>query len=153
MSTMPSKEQLIADVENTVKETLAYFEGHGQSTKARVDRWGSWDILAHFIYYHHATAWGIASAATGGPPWPLPMNADGINAVTLTLHQGESFPQLIAQLRFAQEHLLRAGRSAQDLDAPAFRSAEGNLVSVRQRLETIARHWRGHLDALKAAGG
>jgi hypothetical protein len=87
----------------------------------------------------------------GGPPWQLSGTADQINDACLALHQGESFDELIARLRRATERLVRAAQSAQDLDAAAFRAPDGRTVSIQQRLETIARHWRGHLQALQAA--
>lgn len=153
MTTQGTREELITALESAVQETLFYFQGQGQTTRARIDQWGAWEVLAHFPYWHYATAWGINSSAAGGPPWQLSGTADQVNAACLPLHQGESFSQLIGQLQQAQERLIRAARSAQDLEAPAFRSVDGRLVTVGQRLETIARHWRSHLEALKAAGG
>ena len=152
MATQQVKEELITALASAVGETLSYFEGAGQSTGARVDRWGAWDILAHFSYYHYAAAWGIVSASAGGPPWQMSGDPDQRNQVCLQLHEGESFAQLIGQLRQAQERLVRATRNTRDLDAPAFLNAEGNLVSVRQLLVIFARHWRGHLQALREAG-
>ena len=153
MATAPSKEALIAAVEAAVGETLAYFDGPGQRSTAMVGDWGAWDILAHLWYFHYATTWGIRSSMVGGPAWKLPGTADEINAACLPLHRGESFDQLIAELRLAQERLLRAAREAADLDAPAFERTDGTTVSIRERLETIARHWNGHLRALQEAGG
>ena len=149
----PSKEELVAALEEAVSDTLAYFERTGQTTTARIDRWGAWEVLAHFPYWHYATTWGIISAATGGPPWQLPGTADEINAACLTLHQADGFPDLIHQLRRSQERLVRAAADTEDLDAPVFRMPDGRLVSVRQRLETIARHWRTHLRELQESGG
>jgi hypothetical protein len=153
MSTGNSRDELIAALESSVRDTLAYFEGPGLGNPARIDRWGSWEVLAHFPYWHYATTWGIESAATGGPPWLLSGTADQINDACLALHAGERFDDLSTQLRLAQTRLLRAARQAEDLDAPAFRRPDGQMVTVRQRLETIARHWRGHLDALVQADG
>lgn len=151
MTQQQSKAQLIQALEDAVNETLAYFEGPGQMTKARVGEWGSWEVLAHLPYWHYATTWGIHSTAKGGPPWKLSGSADHINDACLPLHRGESFAQLIAQLRVAQERLLRAAQSSPDLDAPAFERTGGGAISVRQRLETIARHWANHLQALREA--
>ncbi|MBI2886560.1 MAG: hypothetical protein HYY02_05070 [Chloroflexi bacterium] len=151
MTTAASKEELIGALERSVSEVLAYYDGPGQATKARIDRWGAWDVLAHFLYWHYATTWGIQSAAVGGPPWKLSGSADQINEACLPMHQGESFEQLLGQLRRAQERLLRAARSAPSLQAPAFARPDGGAVTIGQRLETIARHWAGHLQALKEA--
>lgn len=151
MTNQADNDALIADLERTVQETLAYFEGEGRAGMARIDQWGAQEVLAHFAYWHHATAWGIASAARGGPPWQLSASADETNAADLAVHAGESFDDLLGQLRAAQSRLVRVARAAPDLDAPAFRMLDGRTVSSRQRLETIARHWRGHLELLQGA--
>src|SRR3989449_10290512 len=52
MTTPPSKDVLLAGLDKVVRETLAYFEGPGRATKARVDRWQARDVLMHFIYFH-----------------------------------------------------------------------------------------------------
>ena len=152
MSTDTPHDELIAALESAVRDTLAYFEGPGEGNPARIDQWGAWEVLAHFPYWHYATAWGIESAAAGGPPWLLSGTADQINDACLALHAGETFADLAAQLRQSQSRLVRAARRAANLDAPAFRMTDGRVVTVRGRLETIARHWRGHLDALVQAG-
>jgi hypothetical protein len=146
-----TKDSLIAALDRSVDETLSYFEGPGQTSRARVDRWGAWEVLAHFPYWHFATAWGILSASAGGPPWQLSGNADETNVACLALREGESFTELTAELRRAQQRLARAAQACDKLDAPAFRMADGRLVSGAQRLETIARHWSGHLQALRDA--
>src|SRR5438034_4477809 len=81
MSTMPRTEVPLANLDKVVQETLAYFEGPGRATNARVDRWQARDVLMHFIYFHDATAWGIQSVALGGPPWPVPADSDTVNEV------------------------------------------------------------------------
>ena len=47
MTTPPAKEALLATLDRTVQETLAYFEGAGRTTDARVDRWQARDVLMH----------------------------------------------------------------------------------------------------------
>jgi len=149
MTAASTKDSLIGELSAAVAETLTYFEGPGQASKARIGDWGASEILAHFAYWHYATGWGIRSAALGGPPWQLSGSADETNAAALALMAGDSFASMIAVLRGAHERLLRAARDAADLDATAFRMADGREVSIAQRLELIARHWRGHLDALR----
>jgi hypothetical protein len=146
-----ARAELIGAVQRAVDETLAYFEGAGRGNPARIDRWGAWEVLAHFPYWHEATAWGIRSGALGGPPWLLSGSADEINDACLALREGESFDDLVRQLREATRRLVRAAEAATDLEAPAFATRDGRTVSVRARLETIARHWRSHLQALKDA--
>jgi hypothetical protein len=151
MTTPSPKEALAAELDRVVRETLAYFDGAGRVTAARVDRWHARDVLMHFIYFHDATAWGLQSAAVGGPPWPLPTDADGINEVCRRLHAHESFDELLTQLRQAHARLVHAARNASDIDKPCFRRPNGELVSGRQRLEVLARHWAEHVRELQAA--
>jgi hypothetical protein len=151
MTTPASKDQLIADLDRVVQETLAYFAGPGRTTTARVDRWRAKDVLQHFLYFHDATAWGIQSVATGGPPWTLPADADTINEVSRQLHEPEGVDDLLAQLRLAHGRLMRAARAAPDLDVACFKRANGEVMTVRQRLELLARHWAEHVRELREA--
>ena len=142
---------LVAELDRVVGETLAYFDGPGRRTEARVDRWQARDIMMHFIYFHDATAWGIESAAQGGPPWPVPGDADTVNEVCRRLHEHESFDELLAELRQAHNRLMRAAGKAPDLERPCFRRANGEVMTGRQRLELLARHWTEHVKELQAA--
>ncbi len=151
MATLPPDDALLADLDKVVRDTLAYFEGPGRASKARVDRWQARDVLMHFIYFHDATAWGIQSVATGGPPWPVPGDSDTVNEVCRRLHAHESFDELLVQVRLAHARLLRAARGAPDLDTPCFRRANGDTMTGRQRLELLARHWAEHVQELRAA--
>ena len=151
MTTLPSKD-LLATLDKVVQDTLAYFQGPGRATRARVDRWQARDVLMHFIYFHDATAWGIQSVALGGPPWPVPTDADRVNEVCRRLHEHESFDELLTQVGQAHARLMGAARNAPDLDTPCFRRANGELLTGRQRLEALARHWAEHVRELQAAG-
>src|SRR2546426_763869 len=121
MSTVPAKDVLLANLDKVAQETFSYFDGPGRSTTARVDRWQARDILMHFIYFHDATAWGIQSAATGGPPWPLPADADTINEIWRQLREHETFDEILTQLKQAHARLMRVARNASDLDKPCFK--------------------------------
>jgi hypothetical protein len=150
MTTGGQDDAAIAGLDRVARETFDYFAGPGRRTDARVDRWQARDVLMHFIYFHDATAWGIQSAAQGGPPWPVPADADTVNEVCRRLHEHESFDELLTQLRLAHGRLTRAARGA-DLDRPCFRRATGETMTGRQRLELLARHWTEHINELKAA--
>jgi len=152
MTALPSKDVLLANLDSVVQDTLAYFDGPGRVTDARVDQWQARDVLMHFIYFHDATAWGIQSAAVGGPPWPVPADSDTVNDVCRRLHQHESFDELLAQLRQAHARLVRAARSAPDLDRPCFQRSTGDLMTGGQRLDLLARHWAEHVQQLQRAG-
>jgi hypothetical protein len=147
----PSSDALLANLDRAVQDALAYFEGPGRTSAVRVDRWQARDVLQHFLYFHDATAWGIQSAALGGPPWPVPGDSDHVNEVCRRLHEAESVDDLLRQVRLAHGRLMRAARGAPDLDVTCFRRASGETVSGRQRLEVLARHWAEHVQELQAA--
>jgi hypothetical protein len=151
MTTLPSKEALLADLDRTARDTLAYFEGPGRASHARVGDWQGRDVLMHFIYFHDATAWGIQSAAQGGPPWPVPADSDTVNEVCRRLHAHESFDELLAQVRQAHARLMGAAGASPDLDQPCFRRATGEVMTGRQRLALLARHWAEHVRELQQA--
>lgn len=151
MSGATERESLIRNLDRVVHEALAYFGSAGRTTTARVDRWHARDVLQHFIYFHDATAWGIESAASGGPVWPVPADSDTVNEVCRRLHEHESFDELLAQVRLAHARLLKAARNTPDLDRPCFQRASGEVMTGRQRLEALARHWREHVQELQAA--
>jgi hypothetical protein len=151
MTTLPPKEVLLANLDGVVQDALAYFEGPGRGTNARVGQWQARDVLMHFLYFHDATAWGIQSAALGGPPWPVPSDSDVVNDVCGHLHEHESVDELLTQARQAHVRLLRAAHNAPDLDQPCFRRVTGELMTGRQRLELLARHWAGHVAELRQA--
>ena len=146
-----SKDALLGNLDRVVQDTLGYFQGPGRTTTARVDRWQARDVLMHFLYFHDATAWGIQSVALGGPPWPVPADSDHVNEVCRRLHEHESFDELLTQVRQAHARLVHAVRNASDLDAPCFRRSTGEVMTGRQRLELLAKHWGEHVGELKAA--
>jgi hypothetical protein len=149
--TAANKDALVNALDQAVQDVLAYFDGEGRRSPARVDRWQARDVLQHFIYFHDATAWGIQSAALGGPLWPLPGDADIVNEVCRRLHEHESYDELLTQVRLAHGRLMKAARSSPDLHAPCFRRLNGETVTGAQRLEVLAKHWREHVAELKAA--
>jgi hypothetical protein len=151
MTTAASPEVLLTNLDNAVQGALAYFAGPGRTSAARVDRWQARDVLMHFIYFHDATAWGIQAAALGGPPWPVPADSDTVNEVCRRLHAHESVDELLAQVRQAHARLMSAARDAPDLDTPCFQRATGEVMTGRQRLELLARHWAEHIRELQEA--
>ena len=146
-----NKDALIKGLDDAVREVLGYFEGAGRTSKARVDKWQARDVLQHFLYFHEATAWGIQSAALGGPVWPVPGDSDIVNEVCRRLHEPESYDDLLAQIKLAHARLMHAARNSPDLDTPCFRRANGETATGAQRLELLAKHWREHVHELQHA--
>jgi len=67
------------------------------------------------------------------------------------LHEQESIDDLLTQLRLAHARLMRAARNAPDLDRGCFQRANGELMSGRQRLALLAKHWAEHVHELNDA--
>ena len=63
MSSSPSNDALLDELDRVVNDTLSYFDSAGRSTNARVDRWHARDVLMHFLYFHDATACGAHCSA------------------------------------------------------------------------------------------
>jgi hypothetical protein len=145
------RDALIESLDDAVREVLAYFDGPGRTSSARVDQWQARDVLQHFIYFHDATAWGIQSVALGGPVWPVPGDSDIINEVCRRLHGHETYDELLTQIRLAHGRLMHAARNAPNLDAPCFKRANGETLTGTERLELLAKHWREHVHELEAA--
>lgn len=151
---MTSAEQqaALANFDRVIQDCLAYFDGPGATTAARMGEWEARDLLAHFYYWHYATAWGISSAMQGGPPWPVATQGpDGVNAAAVEALRDDDIPTMVEDLRRVQRRFMRVAALAPDWDAIAFRRAEGTNLSIAQRIEGIGNHWRNHLEELKAA--
>ena len=151
MTTAAEKNAVVDNLDRVAQQTFDYFTGPGRTTSARVDRWEARDVLMHFIYFHDATAWGIRSAAMGGPPWTVSADADTVNEVSRRLREHESLDELLGQLRQAHARLVRAARESPDLDATCFKRSTGETMTGRQRLELITKHWAEHVEALRDA--
>ena len=147
----PDKTALIETLDRAVRDVLAYFDGPGRTSAAKVDQWQARDVLQHFLYFHDATAWGIQSAALGGPVWPVPGDSDIVNEVGRRLHGHGSYDELLTQMRLAHGRLMHAARNAPDLDKPCFKRANGETLTGAQRLELLAKHWREHVHELQEA--
>jgi hypothetical protein len=78
------------------------------------------------------------------------IETDSMNAESVRLHQGESFADLVREARRLQTALTDAARLLGDLDTVILERPERS-ATARQRLETLARHWQGHVAALEGA--
>ena len=149
MSTAQELDELLSALDTTVEEVLAYFEGPGATSTARVGDWGPREVLCHFLFWHDATAQGMESASSGGGPVVLDAPTDELNGRVLAQHAGEGIPELVAQARSLHKRLVQAARQLPDLDVTVLQRAEGSLVTARSRVEIIARHWRSHAAELQ----
>ena len=147
---MTTGNHALTKLDDVVARTLAYFEGPGRTSEARIDKWEARDVLMHFIYFHEATAWGIQSVAVGGPFWAVPADWDTINEVCRILHEGEALDELLVQIRQAHARLHRAIANSPDLDQSCLQRPNGTLMTGVERIEAITEHWLEHLGELEA---
>lgn len=150
MTTNKEVDSLLAVLDKTVGEALAYFEGPGSQSKVRVGNWGDWEVLCHFVFWHEVTVEGMKSVARGGSPYRLDAGWDELNARTIAQHQGESFLKLTTRLRELHKELHRVVHSLPDLDTLVMIRADETTVSGRERLEMMNRHWVQHVAELQA---
>ena len=144
-------DNLLTGVQGVVDEGLMYFQGPGATSQARVDLWGPHEMLCHFLFWHEVTVLGMESVAAGGEPTKTDAPVDELNANVVSGRSGQGFSQLIQEARQLQERLEQASQALTDLDAVVTVRFDGTQLTARQRLETIAHHWREHLDQLQAA--
>jgi hypothetical protein len=147
---MAAGNNAVTKLDQVVARTLAYFEGPGRNSEARIDRWEARDVLMHFIYFHEATAWGIRSVGVGGPVWTVPADWDTINEICRIVHEGETLDELMGQVRQAHARLLRALANSPDLDRPCLQRPDGTLMTGNERVDAITEHWHEHLAELDA---
>ena len=149
MSTAQELDEMLSTLETIVNEALAYFEGPGATSTARVGDWGPREVLCHFLFWHEATAQGIESAISGGP-LVLDAPVDELNDQAVAQHAGEEMPQLVARARELQEQLVRAARRLSNLDVVVMQRPNNPPMTARQRLDRIAQHWQAHIAELQA---
>jgi hypothetical protein len=66
--------------------------------------------------------------------------------------RGQSLEELLTQVRWAHARLVHAARRSPSLDAVCFKRANGEIMMTgRQRLQLLAKHWTEHVGELKAA--
>ena len=142
---------LLIELQNTVDEALTYFQGPGASSNARIGEWGSWEVLAHFLFWHEMTAAGIESVLAGAGPVTITGETDTTNANSVDALKGKSFLELGAEARRLQKRLDAEVRKMTDVDAVVMIRPEApGGQTARQRLERLVRHWNGHTEELKA---
>ncbi len=146
-------DQPLIPVEEAVQRTLAYLEGPGATSTARIDRWGVWEIAAHLLHWHRATSEAALAVAKGEPPIRFTIPVDDINEEVVAKSAGLSLAQLVSELKGAHGTLVQAIRDLPDPDTALMLRHDGSAPTAKDRLRTIAHHWSEHLEELLAADG
>ncbi len=150
MVTKQRTEELIASLERSVEAGLAYFQGPGAASRARIGAWRPREVLAHLLFWHQATAEGMESVLAGGKPYRAYASVDEMNARAVGRTAAMSMQQLVDQVRHWQARLVAAARKLPDPSAIVLIRGDGTELSAERRLEIIAHHWDEHLKELQA---
>ena len=153
MAQSDTLDQLLVPAEEAVQRTLAYLEGPGATSTARIDRWGVWEIAAHLLHWHRVTAEAAIAVARGEPPSRFTSPVDDINEEVVAKSAGMTLAQLVSALKGAHGMLVQAMRDLPDPDAVLMLRHDGSSPTAKDRLRTIAHHWTEHLEELLAAEG
>ena len=153
MAQSDTLDQLLVPAEEAVQRTLAYLEGPGATSTARIDRWGVWEIAAHLLHWHRVTAEAALAVARGEPPSRFTSPVDDINEEVVAKSAGMNLAQLVSELKSAHGTLVQAIRDLPDPDAVLMLRHDGSSPTAKDRLRTIGHHWTEHLEELLAADG
>jgi hypothetical protein len=150
-------DSLIAALEQSVESGLAYFQGPGSQSKAKIGRYEPREFLCQLVWWHQATAEGMESVAAGGTPYRIYASVDEMNARAVARFAGKDVNQLgtygvslVDLARQWQARLVKAARALPDLNTTVLIMGDGSGRSAQQRLETIARHWNERVNELQA---
>ena len=152
MASNQQLEELIGAADSAVESGLTYFEGPGAESEVRVETWSPREVLCHMVYWHQATAEGIESVASGGPPYRIYASTDEMNARAVGRCSGKNVSQLSGEVRGFHERLVNGARSMSDPDATVLIRGDGAETSAVQRLQRILEHWNGHVKQLQELG-
>jgi hypothetical protein len=151
MATSGQLDQLITALESSVRNGLAYFEGPGRTSAAKIGRWHAREVLCHLVWWHQATVEGIESVASGGAPYHIYASTDEMNARAVGRLSGQEMPKMADMVRQWQARLIAAVRTLPDPNVTVLIRGDGTELSAKQRLETIAHHWDEHVKELQSA--
>ncbi len=150
MVTEQRTEELIAALDKSVEAGLAYFQGPGATSRARIGAWRPREVLAHMLFWHQATAEGMESVLAGGKPYRVHASVDEMNARAVGRTAAMSIQQLVEQVRHWHARLVAAARKLPDSSAIVLIRGDGTELSAQRRLEIIAHHWDEHIKDLQA---
>ncbi|MGE3536453.1 MAG: DinB family protein [Candidatus Tectimicrobiota bacterium] len=150
MPASPQIEERLTTLAQSVTVGLAYFEGPGGQSTARIGRWSPREVLCHLLWWHQVTVEGLESVAAGGAPYRIYASVDEMNARAVARLAGRSMEQLADMTRQWQERLLTAARAVADPNTAIMILSDGNGRSLQQRLDNIILEWNTHVKEWQA---
>ena len=149
MNTGQDVDALLSVLEETVNEGLSYFEGPGLSSELKIGLWTSREVLCHMVYGHQSAVDGIESVLSKGSPYRIYASTDEMNARAIGRASGKPVAKLSAEVRELQVRLSKSAREMPDPNTIIVIRGDGSEISMLQRLERMANHWKAHLEELK----
>ncbi len=142
-------------MEKAFQESMAYFEGPGSKSKAKVGQWGPKETIAHFIFFYNKNIEGMEKVSRGGKPAillePTFKDVHEANAATVSRYAGKPLTEGAAEVRQAHQKMLKAALAMKSLDVPIVVRPDGEAQTAGARMQLMANHWRNHVKELKAA--
>ena len=137
-------EELIADVERTVAEGLAFFAGLPDDGSQPTAEW----VLRHMLFWHRAFVEGMESVLAGGQPFPITGPIDEMNDHAVAETIGLTTSDIVDALRDLQTRMVAAVRAFPDPEITVVIRRDGAERSASHGLRMTALHWQGHLSEL-----
>ena len=144
MTDRTNSEEMIADVEQTVAEGLAYFAGLHDGSHPDAE----W-VLRHMPFWHRASVEGMESVLAGGQPFRIPGPIDEVNDTAVAETAGLTTSEIVEALRDLQARMVVAVRQFADPEVTVVVLHDGTERPASQRLWMTAFHWKGHISELK----
>ena len=145
------REALLKAVDSAVQDVCGWFAGPGLASRAQVDGWGPWEVLAHLLCWHQLTIDAVESAARGGPPVQLQASVDETNARALAKQAGKAIPDMLVEFRALHEEYLARVGAFHEADAILRLRTDGREFTLREQLQMNGLHVRDHVAKLMEA--
>jgi hypothetical protein len=143
-------DESIAALEHSVEEGLSHFRRLEAEAKIQAGKWGPRETLCQLVWWHHASAEGMESVASGGAPYRIYASTNEMNARAVGRLSGQSVAQLADKIQQYQTRLTAAARALANPQATVFIHRDGSEDSAQRRLESITQQWKACVGELQA---
>lgn len=150
MAASQSIDAYITGLEQSVEAGLDHFSRLWDEAKIKMGKWGPRETLCARIWWLQATAEGIESAVSGGPPYRIYASDEEMDSRAVGRVAGQTVPQLVEKARAERARLEAAARTLQDLNAIVLIHSDGTEDSAQTRLERMTQEWNACATELQA---
>ncbi|MGE3539737.1 MAG: hypothetical protein AB7N91_20190 [Candidatus Tectimicrobiota bacterium] len=145
-------DNLLAELEQSVKTGLAFFQGPGGQSHVQIGTWHPREVLCVLMWWHQVTAEGMEAVASGGAPYRIYASVDEMNARAVGRAASKNIAQMAELVQGYQDRIAKAAKALPDPNATVMVFGDGTSRSAIQRLETVAKHWREKVQQLQTLG-